>query len=212
MPASKEDIASDLAYVKALAEEGRDTPLVNGVFYVIWGGLIGATALIVYSDLMGWIALGAASGMAPWIIAIAAGWALSMVFGRRAHAKSGAATLGNKTAGAVWFAVGLFVTGFWIALMFVHDNFSALGVPAYFLFNLMFPISFGLFGVAFFATAAAARAAWMRYFAFASWGFSIACLFLMSSVHQPLVAGVGVLSCAFLPGVILMRKEPSDVV
>ncbi len=212
MPSSKEDLASELAYVKALAEEGRNTPLVNGVLYVIWGGLIGATALIVYADTIGWISLGAAGGFAPWIAAFVAGWVLTMTVGRRVDAKPGAATLGNKTAGDVWLSVGLFVSVFWIAMMFAHDNYTGLGVPAYFLFNLMFPVSFGLFGVAFFATAAAAQAPWMRYFATAAWGFSIICLFLMSSVFQPLVAGIGVLLCAFVPGVILMRREPSDVV
>ena len=42
---TKDDISDDLAYVKALAEEGRDTPLVGGIMYVIWGCLIGAAAL-----------------------------------------------------------------------------------------------------------------------------------------------------------------------
>lgn len=212
MPSSKEDLASDLAYVKALAEEGRDTPLVNGVYYVIWGGVIGAAALIDFAEAVRWISLGPVGDMPLWVAAFVLGWTLAMVFGRRASVKPGAATLGNKASSAVWLAVGLFVTLFWISLMFAHDNYTAIGIPAYFLFNLMFPVSFGLFGVALFATAAAARAQWMRYFAFAAWGFSVACLFLLSSVYQPLVAGIGVLTCAFLPGVILMRSEPSDVV
>ncbi len=207
-----DDIRDDLAYVKALAEEGRDTPLVNGLIYVIWGGLIGTTALVVYADAMGWVSLGSAGGVWPWVTAIAAGWGLSMFLGRKAGAKPGASTLGNRTAMSVWFAVGVFITAFWLTLMVVHDDFTALGVPPGFLFGLMFPLSFGLFGVAFYATATAARAPWLRIIAFSSWGFSIATLVLMTSKYNLLVAAVGVFACAVAPGLILMRNEPSETV
>lgn len=207
-----DDIREDLAYVKALAEEGRDTPLVNGVTYVIWGGLIGLTALIVYADAIGWIDLGPTAGYAPWIAAFVIGWASSLFFGRRAGAKPGASTIGNRTASAVWLGVGLFMTGFWLTLMIVHDNFTAAGVPPYFLFNLMFPIGFGVYGIAFFATAAAGRLPWLRTFAFVSWGCSISALFLMASPHMLLVAAFGSFVCVLAPGLIFMRGEPSEIV
>lgn len=207
-----DDIKDDLAYVRALAEEGRDTPLVNGLTYVIWGLLIGMTSLLGYADNMNVLSLGPLEGIWIWVIAIATGWAVSMYVGRRSYSKPGASTLGNRTAAAVWLAVGIFVTGFWITLMIVHDNFTDLGVPPYFLFNLMFPMAFGLFGVAFFATATAARLGWMRWVSVAAWICAAASLALMSSVHQPLVGGLGTLLCTALPGFILMRSEPSEVV
>lgn len=207
-----EDIRDDLAYVRALAEEGRDTPLVNGLTYVIWGLLVGATALLSYGDNMEWLNLGPFDGIWLWMITLSAGWALSMYFGRRAYTKPGASTLGNRTAAAVWFAVGIFATGFWLTLMVVHDNFTDIGVPPYFLFGLMFPMAFGLFGVAFFATAAAARVGWMRWISAIAWVCAALSLALMNSVHQSLVGGVGTLLCSALPGFILMRNEPSEVV
>ena len=169
-------------------------------------------ALLVYVHNMGWLNLGPLAGIWIWVLAIAAGWGLSMYFGRRSHFKPGASTLGNRVAMAVWFAVGIFITGFWITLMFVHDNFTAIGVPPYFLFNLMFPLAFGLFGVAFFATAAAARIDWMRWISLIAWVCAAASLVLMDSMHQPLIGGVGTLLCSALPGFILMRNEPSEVV
>lgn len=207
-----DDIKDDLAYVRALAEEGRDTPLVNGLNYVIWGLLIGTAALLVYADNMSWLSLGPLAGLWVWIVAIASGWALSMYFGRRSHFKPGASTLGNRVAMAVWFSVGIFITGFWLTLMVVHDNFTSVGVPPYFLFNLMFPLAFGLFGVAFFATAAAARVNWMRWISLIAWICAAASLVLMDSIHQPLIGGIGTLLCSALPGFILMRNEPSEVV
>ena len=205
-------LASDLAYVRALAEEGRDTPLVNGLYYIIWGAVLAAASFIVYANDIGFISLGPAGGYVPWLTALAVGWAACFYFGSKTHAKPGAKTLGNRTARSVWLAVGIFMTGFWVTLMFVHDNYIASGVPPYFLFGLMFPIAFGVFGVAFFATATAARAEWLRIVAVIAWGFSFATAFLMTSALQILVAGIGVLACSFAPGVILMRGEPSEIV
>ncbi|NOX95345.1 MAG: hypothetical protein GXP04_09710 [Alphaproteobacteria bacterium] len=207
-----DDIRDDLAYVKALAEEGRDTPLVNGVIYVIWGLLIGLVSLLSYAANVGWLALGVFNSIWPWVVVFALGWALSMYFGGRSGVKPGASTLGNRTANAVWLGVGIFITGFWITLMFVHDNFTTIGVPAYFLYGLMFPISFGLYGVAFFATATAARIAWLRWVAVLAWIFAALSLVLMGSAQYLLVGGIGTLLCAALPGVILMRNEPSEIV
>ena len=104
------------------------------------------------------------------------------------------------------------MTGFWLTLMVVHDNFTGIGVPPYFLFGLMFPIAFGLYGVAFFATATAGRAAWLRAFAVVSWVFAGVALALMGSMHQLLVGAIGSFACAMAPGIILMRGEPSEIV
>ncbi len=207
-----DDIRDDLAYVKALAEEGRDTPLVGGIMYVIWGGVIGAAALISYAENIGWINAAFASSYPLWITAIGLGWILSFAVGRGAHRKPGATTLGNKTAASVWCAVGIFITGFWLTLMLVHDNFISVGVPPYFLFGLMFPLAFGLYGVAFFATATAGRAGWLRLVAIVAWVIAAIELALMGSVHHLLVGAIGSFVCVLAPGIILMRGEPAETV
>jgi hypothetical protein len=206
------DIASDLAYVRALAEEGRDAPLVGGFSYLLWGGLMGATALLAFLAESNVVTLGGVGIIGIWVVAIMIGWAVSFMAGRREGAMPGALTLGNRTALAVWRAVGVFMTLFWISLMFAHDNFTAIGVPRFFLFSLMFPVAFGLYGVAFYATAVAARLDWLKGFAILSWGFSIASLLLSGSHYQFLLGAMGSLSCAALPGFLLMRQEPKEIV
>lgn len=212
MTSQNKDMADELAYVRSLAEEGRNAPLVGGVIYVIWGALIGSAALFQYANTVGMISLNGALGWAPWFAAFGLGWILSFLAGRRTGAKPGARTIGNRTASAAWMAVGLFASGFWITLFLVNDRYAAIGVPDYFLFSLMFPIAFGLYGVAFFASATAARLDWLRWFALAAWAFSFATLFLLDSAVQMLVASAGTFICALLPGLILMRREPSDIV
>ncbi|NNL88910.1 MAG: hypothetical protein HKP25_07550 [Marinicaulis sp.] len=206
------DLIDDLAYVKTLAEEGRDTPLVGGFMYVLWGSLFSVAAFIVYAHDLGWLGSAPSLGFAPWIAAFVIGWGASMFVGRRNGAKPGASTLGNKTANATWFAVGIFMTTFWFSLFFVHDNFTHMGVPPYFLFNLMFPIAFGIYAIAFFATATASRSGWLRWIGLAAILFSCLTLALMGSMHQILAGAIGTLICAVFPGVILMRQEPNQIV
>lgn len=211
-PADRTDIAGEIAYVKSLAEEGRNAPLVGGVFYVIWGTTLGVASLLGYFHYSGAAELSLVGSLWFWVGALAIGWAASFYFARQAGAKPGALTVGNQTANAAWFAIGVFMTLFWIAAMAFRGRFSATGIAPEWIFGLMFPIAFGLYGIAFYATAVAARLDWMRGFAIAAWVFSIAALYFVGDARQFLVGAAGSLVCAVLPGVLLMRREPSDIV
>lgn len=209
---SQSDLASDLAYVRSLAEEGAHAPLVSGRYYVVWGGLMTAASACVYLNALGVVNFGNAGFMAPWIVALALGWGLSYAMRKDVGGKPGAATLGNKTAGSVWYAVGLMMTMFFTALYFTHDKYTDVGVPAYFLYSMVFPIGFGFYGVAFWATSTAARVRWLKYFALASWAFSAILLFFLSTPHQFLIGAIGLVVCAITPGLLLMRREPGSIV
>ncbi len=206
------DLASDLAYVRSLAEEGAHAPLVSGRYFVVWGGLMAAASLLVYLNAVGVTNFGNAGFMAPWFVALAAGWIVSYVMRKDVSGKPGAATLGNKTAGSVWYAVGLFMTFFFGALLFAHGNYESLGIPEYFLFSFLYPIGFGLYGVSFWATSTAARVSWLKYFALASWAFSGLLLFFLATSHLFLIGALGLAVCALTPGIILMRREPAMIV
>lgn len=206
------DLAGEIAYVRALAEEGRNAPLVNGLFYVIWGGLITAGALVEYAVRTQILEVDGAASWFIWLSVFALGWGASRLAGARMGRKPGAQSIGNRTAASAWLAVGLFATGFWLTMTLAHDNYAHEGVPDYFLFGTLFPVAFGLYGIAFFATATAAQLPWLRYFAFAAWAFSFAALFLLGQPAQMLLAAAGTFACAVVPGVMLMRREPSDIV
>ncbi|WDI32516.1 hypothetical protein PUV54_04820 [Hyphococcus flavus] len=210
--AQSDDLASELAYVRSLAEEGATAPLIGGFYYLLWGGLTSAAAFFVYAIAIGVLPAAPTGYFLPWIVAGVIAWVGSIMWGRRASSKPGAMTLGNQTALSVWFAVGVFMTMLWIALLFVHDDFTHFGVPENFLFSLMFPVAFGVYGVAFFATATAAKQPWLRWFAYLAWGFSIVSLFLLGNPHQFLAGGLGCALTAALPGALLMRREPGDIV
>jgi hypothetical protein len=207
-----DDLAGEIAYVKTLAEEGRNAPLVGGVFYVVWGGLVSFAAALTYFAESGALALPFVGGLWFWIAVFVVGWGASFSLGWRMGAKPGVMTIGNKTANAAWFAVGIFISLFWIAAILFRSHFSAAGIAVGTVIGMMFPVSFGVYGIAFYATATAARLDWMRGFAFAAWVFSIAALYFIGDARQLLVGAAGSVVCALLPGFILMRREPSAIV
>lgn len=212
-PGPNDDLAGEIAYVKTLAEEGRNAPLVGGALYLIWGLVIGVAALATWLRAAGVVSLPEFIGDTIfWVVAIAAGWALSFFIGPKLGAKPGALTVGNKTAKAAWFGVGVFLLIYWLALIALEGRFAAAGVPPDAMFGTMFPVVFGVYGIAFHTTASAARLDWMRGFAIAAWIFSVASLYYLSDATQLLIAAAGSFICAALPGLLLMRREPSDIV
>ncbi|OFX06202.1 MAG: hypothetical protein A3E78_14980 [Alphaproteobacteria bacterium RIFCSPHIGHO2_12_FULL_63_12] len=208
----RRDFAGEIAYVKTLAEEGRTAPLIGGVLYVIWGGVIAAAALLTYLRMIDVVKIAFVGDLGFWIAALAIGWAASFLVGRKNGLKPGAMTIGNRTATAAWFAVGAYVSLFWIAALLFRGHFKAVGIETGVIFGMIFPIAFGLYGIAFYATATAARLDWMRGFALAAWIFSFASLYYISDARHFLVGAAGSLVCAVLPGLILMRREPSEIV
>lgn len=206
------DLAGELAYVKTLAEEGRNAPLVGGAIYLIWGVVIAAASLLNYFTFTGVLSLPFFGGLWFWVAAFVIGWGLSFAYGARRGGRPGALAIGNKTASAAWFAVGLFLSIFWIAAIAFRGHFKTVGVEPGLIFGLTFPIGFGAYGIAFFATAVAAKLDWMRGFAGAAWIFSVAALYFVGDEKQFLIGAAGSLVCAALPGVLLMRREPSDII
>jgi hypothetical protein len=210
--ARKERLESDAAYVRALAEEGAEAPLVGGVLYVIWGLVIAVASLVGFLNAYGIVAMPLVGGVRYWLAAFILGWLATFAFGRRVIGKPGALTVGNRTAAAAWLAVGVFLSLFWIAAMIFGGRLRTAGVEPQVIFGLMFPVAFGVYGIAFYATAVAARLSWMRGFALAAWLFFLAALYHVGDARQLLVGAAGSLICAVLPGFLLMRQEPSEIV
>ena len=210
--AQQQGLADDLAYVRTLAEEGAHAPLVSGRYFLIWGTVMAAASGFVYLGVLGLVPFSGVGYMMPWVIAGILGWVLTFTIGSRSWAKPGAATLGNKTASAVWFAVGVMMTLFFVAINFTHARYVSDGVPAYFMFTLLFPISFGMYGIAFYATAVAARTPWLKGFVILALAIAMLSFFLLTSPHQFLVGAIGIVVCAVVPGLILIAREPAELV
>ncbi|NHK28866.1 hypothetical protein FF098_013170 [Parvularcula flava] len=210
--ASMGSAQDDLAYIKAIAEEGRNTPLIGGRNFLIWGGLVGTTALLVF--LMEVQVIPYFSQMILWTGTLVLGWIISFIINGKSHERPGASSLSNRTVNAAWLACGIFVTVYWLSIVAAMLLVQEGGYPVRFLFATMFPVAFGLYGLAFFATAVVAHQPWYRWISVASW--AIACFLLLSLSIWPdaymLVAAIGTYAVVLLPGYVMVRNEPSDIV
>ena len=200
----------DLAYVRAIAEEGRNVPLVGGPMFLIWGTVISVAAFCQFLRDAG--AGFPVRSAALWSIALALGWIVSFIVGKQISSSPGSSTAGNRVAAAAWMSCGIFITVFWLSILGALILLPDGGFPFGYLGAAMFPVAFGLYGLAFMVTAVAANLDWMRWVAGISWVISSLMIFTLNSEFNMLIASAGTVAVALVPGLILMRNQPSDTV
>lgn len=195
----------DLARLRAIAEEGRNAPLLGGAQLVLWGGAI-ATALMV-----NWAVAERILPVPDWSLAISwfgivfAAWIGSALLGRREAGKPGAYTIGNKVERTVWTTVGGFLMTLAVAL-FIRAMVSR-DPQSWELFAIMSPVSFGAYAVALGASASATEPHADRAYVLLSLGFAAATAFLIGDPAQYPVAAAGVALVTIPAGLRHLRAE-----
>lgn len=205
---TRDELSQDLAYVRTLAEEGRHAPLIGGSYLVLFGALLTICYSAHFALLNNWFGPQSYKyAGAIWIgfgLGAVIGW---LVVRQRVRALPGAASLPNQVDRAVWTGVGtaLFMvvfgcigravmTGDWLAM----DAIMAAG--------------FGLYGVALKASASISNYAWLRRFAWISFAASLVLWMFQGHAWIYLSAAISSVLVLLIPGLIMMRREPSPVV
>lgn len=205
---TRDEMLQDLAYARALAEEGRHAPLLGGSYYVFWG-LLGAFAFASQWAIL----TGRAPHLDGWAFAVL--WTIYGVIAAvgmtvlrfRDRGKPGRTAIGARAERAVWGGAGIGILAVVfgsLARMQIDHDWTA---P-----NAILGAAFAIYGAALVAVACMSEQAWMRAFGWLSVCVAgVLCLF----ANQPwayLIASVGSLLVLFVPGVILLRREPSAIV
>ncbi|MCI5045198.1 MAG: hypothetical protein MRY72_10920 [Aquisalinus sp.] len=206
----KSNAEDDLAYVRAIAEEGRNVPLVGGSSFVVWGSIIGTTALIQFFMSLG--VLPAINMLVLWSAAFVLGWTIGSFVSRRSKNAPGASSIGNRIVGATWGACGIFISLYWLSLMSAFFLYRSDPAPVGFLFATMFPVVFGIYGIAFFVTSIAANQGWYRWVSVGSWIISVILILTLMSDTMMLLAGLGTYAVVLAPGIVMLKNQPSDIV
>ena len=200
-------IQDDIAYMRSLAHEGRHAPLLAGPILV--------TAAIVFggASIGQWALNAGVFNISPWAqlwlwiaSAIIFTVALIALIGRM-KGKPGMNSAGNKAVGAAWSGVGygIFVT--WLALVALSvktGNWSWMAV--------MPTTVMVAYGSAWMIAAAMTRTRWMSFTALAAYAGAVAVAWFIESPAIYLVFTVVLMAVALVPGIILMRQEPSEIV
>lgn len=205
---SPKDLADDLAYVRTIAEEGRQAPLLGGSYLAFWGALnaiawSGQWALlhdiIVPDPTWHFAVLWAGYG-------ILAGLGMAML-GSRVRGMPGRSSVGNRVEAAAWAGAGTGIGA--IALgaigrMIMNGDELAPDVIA--------PAAFVLFGAALMITAMISKERWLASFAAMSYCLAVLLGIFLSADWFYLAGAGGAAVTLLVPGLILLRKEPTTTV
>jgi hypothetical protein len=203
---TRDEIASDLAYVRAMAEEGRHAPLLGGSHFLFWGALNAVTYLLHWSVLEGIISLGGAAFAFLW-----AGYGVIAAIGMftlrgRSSDKPGQSAIGVRAERAIWAGVSIAIVTIalgCIARMVLEGDARAPN-------NIMAPV-LALFGAALTATAMMARESWLNLFAMIAFAAALFVgAFANAAWAYPVAAAANFIVLA-IPGFILLRREPSAI-
>jgi hypothetical protein len=205
---TREELLDDLAYARNLAEEGRHAPLIGGAFLVLFGALLAIAWTTHWAAITGqfgawlslnpglvWVGFGVAAGVGgPWVSA-------------SVRKKAGGTAIGNRTDRAVWQAgsgaIFAVVVGTLLAAILRGEHHAPDAIMA---------ASFGFYGIALSTTAAIAGIRWLGGFSLLAFGFSGVLWAFNSEPWAYLLAAFAAVLVLIVPGIIIMRQEPSDIV
>lgn len=195
-------IRDDLAFLRALAEDGARTPLLGGSLLAAAGGCYGTASLIQWLVLTDVIAVPKVWLFGLWALTVAVHMTLQGLLICKVGKVPGADSTANRAHHDVWTGVGI--------ACFVL--FAALGVASWkaqtgLLIGFAPSIVLVLYGAAWWVAASVSKLAWIRLVAVASFAAAIALGLLIGSTTVWLAYGVALFLLAFAPGLLLMRRS-----
>lgn len=203
-----QNLKDDIAFMRALAQEGSTTPLLFGGTMVAAGLIFGAASVGHWLMVSGTLRV-----PSEWFLL--ANWVLSgVLFGivanlllRRAKSQPGYSAGVNKATGAAWSGVGFAIFASWAgmtAMGLTTGNWAVMN---------MFPVLIlALYGAAWFVAAVMSNLGWLKLVAIGSFVGAAAMGALAASPYLMLGYAGCLILLAVVPGLVLMRQEPSDIV
>ena len=208
---SHSSLTDDLSYLRDMAEAGQNAPLLGGRFLSWWGGLTTLAYLGHYAIAEGMF------GLQP--IAFAWMWSAYGVLGFGGFkllqftfppSKPGAASTGNRVSSLVWMGAGMTLFAFFAGAILRAFADTSASAGDGFLWSV--PVVLAVYGLSQLTSGLISGS---RVLTLAGWGAiaSVAVAVFLTGTNMvwllgALVAGLTV----FLPGLLLLRGEPSETV
>ena len=201
-----QSVHDDIAYMKALAQEGRQAPLLGGSILITAGLVFGLASIVAYGIDSGILNVPPVAYAFLWGGAMLVFFVI-LVWQIRRTDKPGAQSAGNRAAGAGWMGVGLGVFVMSLSMAVVGWKTQS-SIP-----SLIFPsLIFALYGSGWAVSATMSDQKWQWKLAIACWIAAPLIALLTGSPLMWLAYAAGLFLFALLPGVLLVRQEPSEVI
>lgn len=202
------DLAKDLAYVRDLAEAGQSAPLLGGRFLAMWGVLVTVAYSGHYAIASGVSGLPSVAYAWLWGGFIVLGVFGTFVARRGIGRKPGTSSIGNRTEATVWMAGGFALFAFFGAttLKSLADGEASDG------FVRSLPIVFAVYGTGLITSGLAGKSRILVWAGYGSLLMIALAVWFEGTMTTWLVAALAAFLTLFVPGVIMMRNEPRNVV
>lgn len=199
----------DLAYVRDVAESGATAPLLGGRFLVWWGLLVTLAYLGHYAIISGIAGLDLSALGILWTAFIILGLSGYLLLVRLFPAdKPGASSAGNRASANTWMASGFVLFSFFagVTLKSFLDGQASIG------FSWSIPLVLGVYGISQLVSGLMTNTRWLSLAGYAAIGFvGITCL-MVDRAELYLVAATAAALTVLLPGILMLREEPSTTV
>ena len=202
-----QSVHDDIAYMKALAQEGRRAPLLGGSILIAAGLVFGLASIVAYGIDSGILSVPPVAYAFLWGGAGLIFFAVLMLQVRRTSGRPGANSVVNRAGGAGWMGVGLAI--FVMALAMTVVSWKTGSDVSFMLFPSLI---FALYGSGWAVSATMSDQKWQWTLAIACWIAAPLIAFLTGSPLMWLAYAAGLFLFALLPGVLLVRQEPSEVI
>ncbi len=201
-------IREDLAFVRALAQEGRRAPLLIGYGLVASGLIFGAACIFCWLVEVRVLALPYWSEGAIWPIAIVV-FMPAVRWWRACSLRDapGATAVTNRAVSAAMRGLGYAM----LTLMFASWAL-AYTLHTTVIFAMFPPVVLAVYGAAWMVAAATSDVPWLRWVAAGCFAGSVLVGFTTAQSYGFLVFALLLLAVTTLPGAVLVRSEPSRVV
>lgn len=190
-------LRDDIAYLKDLADAGRDGSVGGGLIMTVAGAAFGTASLFQWAALAH--AYGADQAVAnwAWLIAMAVFFAVLFFASRR----KGAAREGRRTTALAWSGIG------WaIFVVFAAVSIATWKTQSPVLITFVPSVIFALYGAAWSVPAAMTGKAWLWLTALGSFGMALVNAWFIGQPVAYLLYALGLFGLAALPGLMLMRQ------
>lgn len=198
-------LSDDLAYVRAVAESGRNAPLLGGRFLAWWGGLLGPAYLIHYGLASDRLTLGDMAYFYMWGGFMLIGTAGFFALVRKVSPETpGQASVGAQVEANVWKIAGFVLSAYFLTL-FVK---AFTGGDAIAGFEHSLSVVFSVYAIALFTSGAIVGNRVLKTAAYGALAMIALSTWFAGTAEIWAVAALGVFLTVFLPGVVLMVQEP----
>lgn len=202
-----QSVQDDIAYMRALAHEGRHAPQLGGSVLITAGLVFGTAALGHFAIDYGLIDLPPVSYSVLWGAAMLIFFLSLIAQTRGDRFKPGALSPVNRATSTAWMGVGLCC--FVMAVSMGIIGWKAQSPIAFYLFPSLI---FALYGAAWAVSAEMSGLKWQWKLAICAWIAAPAIALLIDTPFIWLGYAAGIFLFALVPGIILRRQEPSEVV